>query len=213
AESAIAATGADLRNLTLDRLTPRDLDRVSSLARAWDTLGWVCFLRGDRKRAERFVEAAWVLSVRGEAGDHLAQIYEKLGRTEEAERTYALALAAAHPVPEARGRLEKLAGDTAEAETRMERARTDISRLREYDAGRLLPAEASGTAEFLVLIGPGSHAEGAKFLSGDASLRGAGEKLRALDYGRMFPDDSPVKLVRRGTLACAAGARSCTFTL
>ena len=213
AESAIAATTAELSNVTLDRLTPRDLDRVSALARSWDTLGWVCFQRGDRKRAERFVEAAWVLSVRGEAGDHLAQIYEKLGRTEEAERTYALAMAASHPVPETRGRLEKLAGGTAEAETRLERGRAEISRLGEFDTGRLLPAEAPASAEFLVLIGPGSHAEAVKFMSGDASLRGAGEKLRALDYGRMLPDDSPVKLVRRGTLACAAGGKSCTFTL
>jgi tetratricopeptide (TPR) repeat protein len=212
-ESAIAATAADLRNATLERVTPRDLVRVALLARSWDTLGWVCFQRGDRKRAERFVETSWLLSPRGETGDHLAQIYEKQGRAEEAIRTYALALAAPNPLPESRARLEKLAGGAAEAGARIERARTEISELGEYKAGRFVPPAASGTAEFFVLMGTGSHAEAVKFISGDEGLRGAGEKLRALDYGRMFPDDSPVKLVRRGTLACAAGEQSCTFRL
>jgi len=213
AESAIAATAADLRNVTLERITPRDLARVASLARSWDTLGWVCFERGDRKRAERFVEASWLLSVRGESGDHLAQIYEKQGRAEEAMRAYALALAASNPMAETRGRLEKLAGGAEQADARIERARAEISGIGEYKAGRLLPAAASGTAEFFVLIGAGSHAEAVKFISGDAALRDAGEKLRAMDYGRMFPDDSAVKLVRRGTLACAEGEKSCTFKL
>jgi len=213
AESAIAATAAELRNVNLERVTPRDLARVASLGRSWDTLGWVCFERGDRKRAERFVEASWLLSLRGETGDHLAQIYEKQGRAEEAERTYALALAAPQPLPETRGRLEKLMGGAEQADARIERARAEISGLEVYKAGRLLPATASGTADFFVLIGPGSRAEAVKFIGGDEALRGAGEKLRAMDYGRMFPDDSPVKLVRRGKLACAEGDKSCTFTL
>ncbi len=213
AESAVAATAAELRNVTLERATPRDLARVASLARSWDTLGWVCFQRGDRKRAERFVEASWLLSLRGESGDHLAQIYEKQGRREDAVRTYALALDAPQPPPETRGRLEKLAGGPEQAEARIEQESAKFAGIEEYKAGRLLPAAASGTAEFFVLIGPGSHAEAVKFISGDEALRGAGEKLRAIDYGRMVPEDSPVKLVRRGTLACAEGNQSCTFTL
>jgi tetratricopeptide (TPR) repeat protein len=212
-ESAIAATAGDLRNVTLERVTPRDLARVALLARSWDTLGWVCFERGDRKRGERFVEASWLLSPRGESGDHLGQIYEKQGRTEEAMRAYALALAAPNPMPETRARLEKLAGGAAEADARTERARAEIPGLLEYKPGRLLPATASGAAEFLVLIGPGSKAEAVKFIGGEEALRGAGEKLRALDYGRMFPDESPTKLIRRGTLACAVGEKSCTFRL
>jgi hypothetical protein len=38
-------------------------------------------------------------------------------------------------------------------------------------------------------------------------------KLRSLDYGQEFPDASPVKIVRRGTLACSAASGDCTFTL
>jgi hypothetical protein len=43
-------------------------------------------------------------------------------------------------------------------------------------------------------------------------LRPFAENLRTLDFGPMFPDQSPAKLVRRGTLACTS-AGACTFTL
>jgi hypothetical protein len=29
----------------------------------------------------------------------------------------------------------------------------------------------------------------------------------------MFPDPSPIRLIRRGTLACSASTGDCTFTL
>jgi hypothetical protein len=44
-------------------------------------------------------------------------------------------------------------------------------------------------------------------------LRPFAEKLRTLDFGPMFPDAAPAKLVRRGTLACSATTGNCTFTL
>jgi hypothetical protein len=44
-------------------------------------------------------------------------------------------------------------------------------------------------------------------------MRTFGEKLKAVDFGAVFPDASPVKLVRRGTVACAAATGKCTLTL
>src|SRR5579863_1296002 len=43
AESAVSATAAALRNVSLDRLTRNDLSLVPSLIAYWDTLGWVHF--------------------------------------------------------------------------------------------------------------------------------------------------------------------------
>ena len=45
AESAVSATTAALRNMSLDRLTPQELPLVPSLIAYWDTLGWVYFNR------------------------------------------------------------------------------------------------------------------------------------------------------------------------
>jgi tetratricopeptide (TPR) repeat protein len=213
AELAVAGTESELSNVTLDVLTGRDLAHVASLATYWDTLGWACFARGDRKRAERFVEAAWRLDLRGEAGDHLGQIYEEQGHIGEAARMYALALATAHPPPDTRARLEKLAGATKPADALVARARDDLPILREYNLPRLLPAGTIGAAEFFVLLGPEAHPEAVKFVRGDAKLRGAAEKIRALNFGSMLPDETPAKLVRLGRLGCGAERPVCTFTL
>lgn len=51
-----------------------------------------------------------------------------------------------------------------------------------------------------------------KFLSGSEELRPFADRLRALDYGAVFPDPTPAKLIRRGTLSCSK-ARPCTFAL
>src|SRR5262249_5702355 len=88
AASAVIAVPNALRNVALDQLAMRDLANVSALDASWDTLGWVYFARGNFDKAEKYVSAAWILGGHGEVGDHLAQIYEKLGRKNDAVRTY-----------------------------------------------------------------------------------------------------------------------------
>jgi len=210
---AAAATEADLAGLSLDKLTPRDFARVASLAVYWDTLGWACFLRGEHKRAALLIEAAWRLSLRGEAGDHLARMYENEGRREEAARMYAVALSAPHPPPETRERLEKLVGGPQPADAIIARVRGDLSRFGERSLPQVLPAGQSGSAEFFVLLGAADHPEAVKFARGENSLRGAADKIRALHLGPMVPEGSPAKLVRLGRLDCAAGRPACSFTL
>ena len=57
AESAVAATAAELRNVELSRVTMNDMRKVSSLASYWDTLGWVHFQNGNLDKAEEFCRA------------------------------------------------------------------------------------------------------------------------------------------------------------
>ncbi len=80
-----------------------------------------------------------------------------------------------------------------------------------------------GAADFLIVLAPsGSNGastkvEGVKFVSGSESLRALGEKpdgkLLALDYRTVFPDASPIKIVRRGTVSCSAKTGDCTLVL
>src|ERR1700719_4371639 len=116
AESAVSATDAALRNLSLDRLSQQDPPLVSSLVAYWDTLGWVHFAEGDFSKAEKYVAAAWELGHHAEVGDHLGQIYEKRGDKDRALRTYALSMNGLRPPPETRGRLASLAGGNAKAD-------------------------------------------------------------------------------------------------
>jgi tetratricopeptide (TPR) repeat protein len=110
AESAVTAVATSLRNLSLDQISDRDLAMVSALDANWDTLGWVYFARGNFDKAEKYVNAAWVLGGHGEVGDHLAQIYQKLGRKDDAARTYAMSMSALRPANETRSRLASLVG-------------------------------------------------------------------------------------------------------
>lgn len=213
AESAVAATAAELRNISLDRLTMQDVARVTSLAAYWDTLGWVYFQRGDLEKAEKFVRASWLLDFHGEVGDHLGQIYEKQGRKKEAADVYAWALSATRPDSETRPRLARLIGEAAAADLANKKTREGIAALRTVAVPNT--AKLNGSAEFFVIISNGMDGtmtvDGARFITGDEKLRSMADALRAAKYHEEFPDAVPTKTLRRGILSC--GVTGCSFVL
>ena len=214
AESAVSTTAASLRNVELSNLSLDNLNAVASIGAYWDTLGWVYFQKGDDAKALDFVQASWLLNQHGEVGDHLAQIYQKRGEKDRAIHMFALAIVAAHSVPETRARLVILLGGNTSLDEHVKEAQTELALIRSLPAGKLLKEDAQ--ADFFVLLSPGgktAKVEAVKFISGSEKLRPFAGKLRDLQYGPMFPDASPVKLVRRGTLACSASTGECTFTL
>jgi len=224
AESAVSATTAALRNVSLDRLTPQELPLVSSLIAYWDTLGWVYFSEGNLDKAEKYVAAAWGLGHHGEVGDHLGQIYEKRGDKDLALHTYALALSGLRPIPETRDRLASLTGGSAKVDAAVAKYKEELQRSRTIDLGKV--AKENGSAEFFVLLsrGPGhpglgrgegsaATVEGVKFASGDEKLKVFTDALRTADYPLTFPDETPVKILRRGVLTCSTATGNCTFVL
>jgi tetratricopeptide (TPR) repeat protein len=208
AESAVAAVTAESRNFTISRVTPRELGLVESLAAYWDTLGWVMFAKGDLPAAEKLVAAAWWIGQHSEVGDHLGQIYEKQGRREEAVKAYAAALNAERPAKATRDRLAAIVGGDA-VESVVRKHAAVLKSMREVSLPG--PPPVSGTADFFVLLGSGPHVEAASFISGDDKLRDMAEGLRNASLGSVVPNDSPAKLIRRGTLTCETTA--CTLTL
>jgi tetratricopeptide (TPR) repeat protein/transglutaminase-like putative cysteine protease len=220
AQSAVSAAAASLQNFDLLHLTPADLRTVANLGAYWDTLGWVYVQSGDPEKlqkARRYINAAWLLNLDGEAGDHLAQIYERLGQKERATHAYTLALAAPHSDPDARARLTLLLGGNAQIDDLVNQARSEFQALHSFSL-KGLPQD-NVAADFLILLSPegtdggSTKVESVKFMSGNESLRPFAERLKSFNYGAMFPDASPVKLVRRGTLSCSAKTGDCTFTL
>jgi tetratricopeptide (TPR) repeat protein len=211
AESAVSATTAASRNISVEKVSERDLGVVRSLAAEWDTLGWVHFMNGDAARAEPFVRASWFLAPHAEVGDHLGQIYEKQGRRSEAVAMYALALNAERPLEETRGRLSSLAGKDKVDEIVRSR-RDDLAHRDSLSLGVQSPGEA--VAEFFVVFGM-SGVDGVRFVTGDERLKAVADALKRLPVANLFPDDGPAKLVRRGTVTCTAAsggkAAGCTF--
>ncbi len=215
AESAVTSTATTLRNLTLDRLETRNLGLTASLASFWDTLGWVEFADGNLDKAQKFVTAAWQLGQDSETADHLGQIYEKRGAKEQALHFYALAMNARRPEPETRSRLATLAGGDDKVDALVEKSRAELIEQRTFKIAN--SSKQEGKADFFVLLsnGHGSEmsVEEVKFATGDEKMRLFSEAVRGARYSQTVPDETPVKVVRRGTLSCTAAAADCTFLL
>ncbi|HEX4663311.1 MAG TPA: DUF3857 domain-containing protein [Terriglobales bacterium] len=217
AESATSATEAGLRNVDVQHLTLNDVGLVMSIGSYWDTLGWVYFQSNQLEKAKRYIEAAWLLDEHSEIGDHLGQLYEKLGRKQDAIRFYAMAATAAHKVPEAEQHLKSLVPDSKQNSIQVEKARGELDSLRSV---RLPWSGKSAKAEFfLAFISPPSSdgrplkPDQVKFVSGDESLRSYASQLQAAQFHVEFPDDTPIKLVRRGVLSCSDSTHECRLMM
>lgn len=214
AESAVTAITNALRNLSLDRVSDRDLAMVIELHANWDTLGWVYFARGDLNKAEKYVSAAWELGEYGEVGDHLAQIYEKRGRKDDAIRAYAEALSGLRPTPETRGRLASLIGGNSKVDSAVEKHRLDLQAMRTIKLGKF--SGVSGAADFFIVLGSsanGARVNAAKFISGDEKLKTLTSALETAKIDFTFPDDVPTKILRRGVLSCSKATGECEFVM
>jgi len=223
AERAVSQIEGETAKITLSGLQVEDLRRVSSLAKYWDTLGWVYFRISDLPNAEKYLHAAWLLGQSSETGDHLGQVYEHEGKRQEAAHMYELAYADVEAGGEAADRYKKLTGnDLSDATTpklirRHNRADStptwpgeEVSRMRTVKLPTITSKAASG--EFFVLFSPGGKVkvEDTKFVSGSESLRNAGPRLAAVKFPVEFPGPGPARIVRRGILTC--GVAGCDFT-
>ena len=214
AESAVRATGESIGKIDLQRVSQGQLRKVASLAACWDTLGWVYFQKGDLAAADRYIRAAWMLDQNGEMGDHLAQIYEKRGEKERAVKAYALALAAPRSNPDTRARLTLLLGSNSGIDDLVSKAAPELAAMRAIPAGKLFGEDAR--ADFFIALSPGdklTRADAVRFISGSEALRPMADKLRALNYGEMFPSVTPLKIIRRATLSCTGKSGECALTL
>ena len=216
AESAVTSVANSLRNVEAGNLTMDDLRNVSSLAAYWDTLGWVYFQKGDLDAAEKYLKAAWILQQHSEVGHHVGAVAEKRGNKQEAIRLYAQGAVAERVMPEARESLLKLTSADS-VEKLLETARKELPSYNKFDLGQLIPdLKEPAEAEFFIVIGPDAsrHAQvvDVKFIKGADSLKPLASQLKSVKYSLVFPDASPTKIVRRGTLVCAKPG-PCTFTL
>ena len=215
AESAVTSVANSLRNVEAANLTIDDLRNVASLAAYWDTLGWVYYQKGDLDAAEKYLKAAWTLQQHSEVGHHVGAVAEKRGNKAEAIRLYAQGAVAERAVPEPRESLVKLT--SAEAiEKLLATAKTELPLYNKIDVGPVGPeVKASVEAEFYLVFtadaSRNAQVSEVKFIKGADSLKTAVTKLKSVKYQLVFPDSSPTKIVRRGTLVCPK-AGFCTLT-
>jgi len=226
AQSAVDETSTRLRTVTLDHPEMEEFGLVNSLASYWDTLGWVYFRQGDLDRAEKYVRAAVGLTQHGEVIDHLGQIYEKRGKKDDAIHWYALALGSLHPSPDTRGRLASLVGGDTKVDQYVKKYKDELMKARTVSLGKILPpqqdkdkdkaqsaAMPDRSGDFLLLFSTAGPVEDAKWIRGSEELKNLSSKLRAANYNTAFPDGTPTKVVRRGTMQCSSQTGECSFVL
>jgi tetratricopeptide (TPR) repeat protein len=217
-ESAVTSVANSLRNVEASNLTIDDLRNVSSLAAHWDTLGWVYYQKGNLDAAEKYVKASWLLQQHSEVGYHAGAIAEKRGNKAEAIRLYAQAAVADRVVPEARESLLKLTSADA-IEKLLATAKGELPGYNKLTLAVPPPNTAADAktpveAEFYLVFAPDASRNAqvaeVKFIKGADSLKPLASQLKTLKYALVFPDSSPTKVVRRGTLSCTKAG--CTFT-
>jgi hypothetical protein len=203
AERAVRAIEEQSAKASLADLKMGDLSTVIQLAAYWDTLGWVHAKTGRLARAQKYLEAAWALSQSATVGEHLAYVYEKQKKVDDAKRMRELASTAQRGGDVLRGRAGpgKATPSTPEATKADAAHREELTKLRSV---RLQPITTDTTsAEYFLLLGSGAKVIDARFVSGDDALKKASPALKAASLGMTFPDDGPTKIVRRGVVSCS----------
>ena len=199
-----------------------DFKKMLELAANWDTLGWIKFRMGDAQGAEKYLKAAWQLNQTAVIGEHLVEVYEKLGDKANAAAICNMAIAAVLPArsDEVKEKLSKemarlkpfLRGTGSRGSTPDGAFALSDVRMFEVLYHTKLSAN-SVSAEFLVLLTNGAKVKAVRFLSGAAELKGADKALSAVEYRNSFPDDSQARIMRRGTLSCSIYMSKCSFIL
>ena len=206
------------------------------LSLVWDTLGWVYFQSGDTNRSESFVRSAWLLGQDAIVGEHLGEIYEKLGKSKEAAHVYELALAAQGPatfrmtgistqVPlapsiDANGyraqqekilaSYEKLTGKKPSREIHRlpngEWTKTPSEQLSQMRTAKFGKLPNLSGTAEFAIVFAPGKIESVEYVSGEKSLQSLTDKLKAAHYQIEFPAGSKAKILRRAQLSCTPSA-------
>jgi TonB family protein len=216
AEHSIAMASAPLRGLSLDHVTPTQMGLMSPIASDWDTLGWIYFRMGQAEQARIYVEPAWQLYPSLTIGDHLGQIYEKLGRREDARRAYAMAIVAAdlstraplsaENLADAKERLATMSGPQTSVSELIKQGHADMETLHTVTVRNRMRLEGRG--DFVLKIASDRKIDVSQIGPNEGLPRFA-ESLRKLKLPLQAPKGSGVDILRRGTLRCWAQAREC----
>jgi tetratricopeptide (TPR) repeat protein len=217
AEKAVHEVEEESSKIQVSQLEIQTFTVSNSLAAYWDTLGWVHFGLGNLDEAEKYLKAAWTMTQNAVIGDHLGQVYEKLGKRRQAARAYQLAL---HVIgrngdPQMRDRLKlsvaALSGG-ANSSSVVKDAGIELSDERTYKLPQIRDwGGGYKSAEFVIALTKEPGVADTKFLSGAQELQSASAALGALRSGFPFPDDSHARVVRRGRLSCSEFSKGCVF--
>lgn len=211
ADSAIEHIESQTKDTSLETLSNGDVRLPVALGAFWDTLGWIKFQQGNLVDAEKYTLSAWQIRSIGQIGDHLGQIYEKMGKKAEAVQMYSFASVVTGTMPETRTRLIALLGGEADLDHLIQEAHGTLAKNQTIEIKNTGTAE--GNAEFWILLTPGPKVSAVKFISGDEILKPFASEITAATFPNSFPDSQEMKLLRRGRFTCPHSSETCRLLL
>ena len=210
----IAALEAKTAAVTLSEVNSKAFAQADVLLGSWDTLGWILFREGKLEEAEPWLRAGWRNSLIPHRGDHLAQLYEAMGKKQEALATYRLAAASIEPnnaqsdvIEHIKKSIVRLGGAGANGD--QYKGKQVLQETRTYHIAR--PAGLNGWGTFrLQLTTAGVIAS--QQMSGEEKLSAMTEKIGAVKFPELVPPSSAAHLLRSGVLSCSMGS-TCDLVL
>jgi tetratricopeptide (TPR) repeat protein len=212
--------------ISTDDAEASDFQLMNSLAADWDTLGWLYFRAQDYHAAKLYLEAAWELSQASLIGEHLVETLQKLGESRAAASVCARALAAVPPNIssdlhkqlasewESLKTFLKLPQGGSSVEAAASQGALWLSDMRTLNIPFHTKLQGnSRTAQFVVSFTNGSKVDDVSYLSGADELRNATADIAAVKYPQSFPDDTPVRIIRKATLSCSIYMKHCVLIL
>lgn len=225
ASRAIAETEADTLKASTATAKTEDFLRMTTLAGEWDTLGWAKFRSGDAKGAQTYLEASWKLWQIDVVGEHLVEVYEKLGKKAEAAHLCEAALSGSDPnknakvhkkLLDARKRLG-IADKSTKSENQPNIFRYGtggiaLSEMREFKVPRKFALhQATGMAVVIVGIENGRNKADVHIFNGTGEMQVEIPLLANLNYHQPFPDATPARVLRAGWLSWSKYSNDCTI--
>jgi tetratricopeptide (TPR) repeat protein len=227
ASRAVAELSAETTKVNLDSATLKDFMRMSFLAAHWDTLGWAKFRSGESESAEKYLYSAWALNPKSVVGEHLVEVYEKLGKKHEADHICRLALAASRMGEDPETKTKLLAAQKriglSKPETTSggsikphfgDKAADELSEIRTVTLPRNFELkDKSKLGLFTLAWVNGQAGHQAHFVSGDKELMQELKSLETINILQSFPDHSPATILRAGWLSCSQYTSNCALVL
>jgi tetratricopeptide (TPR) repeat protein/transglutaminase-like putative cysteine protease len=215
AEEAVEKTEEQTASARWEFMNAANLGIMGDLAAQWDTLGWVKFRLGDFAGALKYLESAWSLMQDATIADHLGQVYEKLGKKQQAARAYAMALSALGPNGNSkfRDRMSSKIASLSDAGTTVTKdASSELSSSRTYRVPNFTDwGGGYKSAEFGIAFTKGPAVQSVWYRSGAEELRNGADDVSDLKFKVLFPDDGPTRIVRLAILSCSEVSKGCTL--
>lgn len=210
AEEAEKRVLESLSDLDLETSEDESAARLELLEQVWITRSWVQFMNLDLERAAEYLRPVVWMNPTIEAATHLGQIEEQLGRAQQAQTSYALAILAGPASTEANNRLDALITYPA-----IQPFVEDVAaRRRDAFTIHFRPAERrGGEATIRVLVGGRGEVLDLVVTEGDREIVPSPETLPEERFDLRLPPAKVGRLLLPAKVRCSPYAPECKITL